>query len=290
VTAPPSAARVQTSVSKWLAGRHEFYPGWQTRTRPGEVDINGLIQHHTGGPFTDSDSYLRFLFETGRPSEGIPGPLCNFATDYKGVVHIGSRLRTNNAGSGYLATLTHVRNEDYAGYQSPELKPGADNYGTGNAHYWGNEIMYPGTVPMKPVQYESSVLLGAMVMDLFGWSALSMVAHREHSSRKNDPYGVTLYAFRRDVRTALTQGPSWRLDDDDMDQATFTKYFLAALKTDNVRKAMVTAVLGTDGVIPAPSSAPDKATNTHWAGWSFLRTGQDNDTKILQKLDEPPST
>jgi hypothetical protein len=31
--------------------------------------------------------------------------LCNFATDYKGIVHVGSIDGTNNAGAGYGATL-----------------------------------------------------------------------------------------------------------------------------------------------------------------------------------------
>lgn len=286
MTAPPSAAAIRSAANKWLAGRHSLYPGWETRTRPGGIDVHGLLQHHTGGPFTHSASYLEFLFETGRPSEGIPGPLCNFATDDLGTVHIGSRGRTNNAGSGYRPTLDHVIAEDYAGYSSPELRPGADNFNDGNGNYWGNEIMYPGTVPMRPIQYESSVLLGAMVMDLFGWSALSMAAHREHSSRKNDPYGVKLYDFRTDVKAALAQGPTWRLDD--MDQETFTKYLLTALTNMDVRKALVRAVLATDDVIPAPNSAPDKETNPHWFGYRFLQETVDDLDEISTKLDAAP--
>lgn len=288
MSSSPPAADWKRAFDKWLTGRWAEYPGWQTRTRPRQVNFNGFIQHHTGGPKTHSDSYLKFLFETGRPAEGIPGPLCNVATDDLGIVHLGSRLSTNNAGSGDVDTLNHVIREDYPGFRSPELDPGADNYDTGNARYIGNEIMYPGTVPMNPVQYESSVLFGAAICDLFGWSPLSMVGHREHSSRKGDPYGVQLYDMRDDVQTALTVGPSWRLDDDDMDQATFTKFFLGAIKTTAVREALVEAVLGTDNVIPAPSSAPDRATNPHWAGQSFLRTHVDDGKKILAKLDTTP--
>lgn len=72
-------------------------------------------------------------------------------------------------------------------------------------------------------------------------------------------------------------------DVSDMDQATFTKYLTAALADADVRKAMVKAVLGTDGVIPAPSTAPDKAGNPYWVGWSFLRETIDDLAGLKQQ-------
>src|SRR5262245_42447433 len=172
---PLTPAQLLAALDKWHVNYKE-YSGWKTRTRPGDIHPFGFVVHHTGGPFTHSESYLEFLFVTGRPSEGIPGPLCQFAIDDLGVCHIGSFGRANQAGSGNLATLNHVKAEDYAGYTN-ELHPGADDYNDGNAQYWGVEIMYPGTVAMRTAQYETVVLLCAALMDAYGWTALSTIGH-----------------------------------------------------------------------------------------------------------------
>ncbi|MEV6345279.1 hypothetical protein [Actinoplanes sp. NPDC051851] len=64
-------------------------------------------------------------------------------------------------------------------------------------------------------------------------------------------------------------------EDDDMDQATFTKYLENALKDGDVRRLMTQATLGTDGVIASPSTANSKnadgTPNAEWAGGSFLQ-------------------
>lgn len=198
---PLSADALLATLRKWRVNFRE-YPGWKTRTRPGASTPIGFLQHHTGGPFTHSASYLEFLFVTGRPSEGIPGPLCNFAITDDGVCWIGSRLRTNNAGAGDWQTREKIGAENYPGYTS-EITPGADDYGAGNQYYWGVEICYPGTVPMRAVQYATAVRLGAAVVDAYGWSALSTAAHREHSERKWDPGQMALTRYRIDVRALL---------------------------------------------------------------------------------------
>jgi hypothetical protein len=67
--------------------------------------------------------------------------------------------------------------------------------------------MYPGTVAMKPAQYLSAVALGAALMDEYGWSALSSIGHREHSSRKWDPGKLHLATLRKDIKELLDAGP-----------------------------------------------------------------------------------
>jgi hypothetical protein len=67
--------------------------------------------------------------------------------------------------------------------------------------------MYPGTVPMKQAQHETLIDLNAAVLDLFGWTALSVIAHREHTYRKSDPYGVKLYDVRKQTKARLEGGP-----------------------------------------------------------------------------------
>jgi hypothetical protein len=183
----------------------KVYSGASTRGRPGGItDATGIVEHHTGGG-SASASYLYFLFVTGRPSEGIPGPLCNEATDSGGTVHIGAVGRANHAGSGSSATRDAVRAESYNGYSS-ELRPGPDAI-NGNPIYYGNEWIYSGTRPPTIAQYRGAVLAAAARCDAHGWSALSAFAHREHSRRKSDPYGVSMAQFRRDVRAVLKAGP-----------------------------------------------------------------------------------
>lgn len=199
-----SLAQLEAAYKKWHV-RYVVYGGAATRGRPGGVAPVGHTQHHTGGG-SASASYLYFLFVTGRPAEGIPGPLCSEATDSGGTVHIGAVGRANHAGKGSASTRDHVTREDYKGYAA-ELTPGPDAI-NGNAIYTGNEWIYSGTVPPTAAQYRGAALAMAARCDAHGWTALSALAHREHTRRKKDPFGVLMYRFRTDVAMLLKAGPA----------------------------------------------------------------------------------
>jgi predicted outer membrane protein len=199
----PTLAQITAALTKWHC-RYQTYSGAATRGRPGGTAPNFLVNHHTGGG-SASASYLYFLFVTGRPAEGIPGPLCNVATDSGGTVHIGATGRANHAGSGSATTRDHAAAENYPGYTS-ELKPGPDGV-NGNAISLGNEWIYSGTRPPTAAQYRGAVLYNVAMVDLLGWTALSAIAHREWTRRKDDPFGVNMAQFRRDVRAVLAAGP-----------------------------------------------------------------------------------
>lgn len=200
---PMTVSQVVSQCKKWKVP-YEVYS--DAVGRPGSFTPIGFIVHHTGGPFTESDSYLKFLFEVGRPAEGIPAQLCQFSGGPSGKIYIGKMARANHAGRGDFTTRQLVGAENYPGY-SREIKPGSDDYGTGNALYYGLEINYPGTIKMKNAQYNSAVRLAAAIMDFHDWSALSSIGHREHSSRKWDPGQCPLDKFRIDVRDLLIAGP-----------------------------------------------------------------------------------
>ena len=202
---PLTLTQIVAAYRKWHVP-HKVYPGAGTRGRPGGItDAIGITEHHTGGG-SASSSYLYFLFVSGRASEGIPGPLCSEATDSGGTVWIGAVGRANHAGMGSSVTRDRVRAESYPGYTS-ELRPGPDAI-NGNPLYYGNEWIYSGTRPPTAAQYRAAVLAAAARCDAHGWSALSAFAHREHSRRKGDPYGVSMAQFRRDVRACLDAGPA----------------------------------------------------------------------------------
>lgn len=202
---PMTKAEWAAAMKKW-AVPVKWYPGWDTRGRPGAFSsVNGIIIHHTGSD-SQSDGYLDFLFKSGRASEGIPGPLCHVSTDMDGDVHVGAIGRANHAGRGSGTVLNHVVAEDYKGYQSPELKPGADNT-DGNAHFYGNEVRYDGGQQMTVKQFASAVRWAAAVCDHYAWSALSIIGHREWSRRKPDPGMCSMYTFRSAVAALLKAGP-----------------------------------------------------------------------------------
>lgn len=199
----PTLAQITAALDEWHC-RYVVYNGAATRGRPGGVAPVMLGNHHTGGG-SASASYLYFLFVTGRPAEGIPGPLCNVATDSGGTIHIGAVGRANHFGSGSASTRQVVGAESYDGYAA-ELKPGPDGV-NGNAISLGNEWIYSGTRPPTVAQYRGAVLWNAAMLDLFGWTALSAIAHREWTRRKDDPFGVNMAQLRRDVRAVLAAGP-----------------------------------------------------------------------------------
>lgn len=194
-----------SALRKWEVNVKE-YSGWRVRTRPGDPKKrNGIAVHHTGSS-SQTDDYLNFLFVRGRPDEGIPGPLCNVSTDMDGELHLGAAGRANHAGTGSRSTLDHVIAEDYDGYKT-ELKPGSDQSVDGNDFYYGNEIRYTGANKMSEQAYRTSLLHAAAICDFYGWSPLSVIGHKEHTDRKNDPGKCPMYTFRSDLRAVLLHGP-----------------------------------------------------------------------------------
>lgn len=202
---PMTADQTLAAMKKWHVPYKE-YSGWRTRTRPGDhSDMRGIVIHHTGSDAGQTDDYLRFLFITGRPADGIPGPLCNVATDMDGDLWLGANGRANHAGRGSGAVLAKITAESYAGFTS-ELHPGADDT-DGNAHLYGNEVRYDGGQPMTAKQYDAAVRWAAAICDFHKWSALSIIGHREWTSRKNDPGNCPMNKFRAAVDARLKAGP-----------------------------------------------------------------------------------
>lgn len=203
---PMTADQTLAAMKRWHVPYKEW-AGWRTRGRDPEhgpfSDVHGILIHHTGSDAGQSDDYLDFLATRGRPD--LPGPLCNVSADMDGDLWLIAQGRANHAGTGSSATFRHVANEDYPGYVS-ELKPGPDDI-DGNAVYYGNEVRYDGGQPMTPKQYRAATLWAAAICDFHGWSALSIIGHREHTGRKNDPGHCPMNEFRTYVAALLKAGP-----------------------------------------------------------------------------------
>lgn len=202
---PMTADQTLAAFRKWHVPVLEF-PGWRTRGRPWAfVNVHGEVVHHTGSDI-QSDDYLNFLFVRGRPEDGIPGPLCHVATDMDGDVHLGAIGGANHAGRGSSASLQRVINEDPRNLQA-EIEPGPDN-SDGNVSYYGNEVRYDGNPGMRAAQYHSALLVSAARCDFHKWGPESVIGHREHTSRKDDPGHCPMDKYRRDLEAVLTAGPN----------------------------------------------------------------------------------
>lgn len=207
-------AQMVAAFTKWHCDLRLF-PGYATRGYgPGSIsDVEGVMIHHTGSD-AQSDAYLDFLFNIGRPGD-VPPPLCNWATDMDGDLWLGAAERANHAGAGSSATVSKVVTGNYD-WRNATLKPGVDDI-NGNSRYYGNEVRFDGGQPMTRAQWVTVILSSAAMCDFHGWGAWHVIGHKEHTGRKTDPASTLMYMIRRDVAAALTAGPgNWPTEEWDM--------------------------------------------------------------------------
>lgn len=189
------------AFKKWGI-KYEEISGWKTRNRnssQGAFRPNGVMVHHTAGSSDSAD--LRVLRD-GRP--GLPGPLSQFGIADDGTVWLIGNGVASHAGMGDQGVLDKVVAENYHGYES-EIEPGGDDT-SGNQEFYGIEIAYSGTRPPTATQRESAKLICVALCHAHGWTALSVIGHKEWTDRKIDPFGIKMNEFRQDVREALKGG------------------------------------------------------------------------------------
>lgn len=284
---PMTADQTLGALKKWHVPYKEW-TGWKTRGRDPEhgpfSDVHGIVIHHTGSDAGQSDDYLDFLATRGRP--GLPGPLCNVSTDMDGDLWLIAQGRANHAGTGSSGTFNHIKAEDYAGYVS-ELKPGPDNL-DGNAVYYGNEVRYDGGQPMTPKQYASALLWAAAVCDFHGWSALSIIGHREHTSRKNDPGSCPMNKFRADVAALLKAGPAKDGKPVPGQKPTLPEVLQMDLNDVVVPATQAKPATATQDAVPAKAAVKvrDILSEMHWLAQQFSQSGQFEDQ--LDRIEAKP--
>lgn len=169
--------------------------GWKTRGNGYTSTYVGGLVHHTATAFTNAvagSSVLNMLIN-GRPD--LDGPLCNYAGNMDGSLTVVSAGPANHAGA--------------SGGRSMGPLPVTTLF---NPRALGLEIVYPGTVAMKPAQMRTAQVWARVVADVVGGGDIERVrAHAETSvTGKWDPgyaYGKTIdmAAFRRAAETALQE-------------------------------------------------------------------------------------
>jgi hypothetical protein len=178
------------------------HAGWRTHNRNhkgGWGPVNGVIIHHTVTSGTTSSVELCF-----NGHSALPGPLCHGVIAKDGTVHLVGNGRANHAGSGDGDVLKAVSAEKSA------LPAPHRNDTDGNVHFYGFECVNlgDGKDPWPEVQLEAMVRASAALCRAHGWTAASVIGHKEWTNTKIDPRGFAMDDFRTQVATRLGKTPA----------------------------------------------------------------------------------
>ncbi|MFE5092093.1 peptidoglycan-binding protein [Streptomyces sp. NPDC056638] len=172
------------------------HSGWRTHNRNHKGawgPVNGVVIHHTAG----ADS-LNFVFNG---SADLPGPLCHSHLAKDGTVTMIGNGRTNHAGTFAANAFSAMVNES-ATHPRPDSAEPVD----ANVHTYGIEIENKGDGkdPYPAAQYKAAVGWAAAICHFHGWSANSVIGHKEGTRRKIDP-SFSMNEFRKDVTALLDE-------------------------------------------------------------------------------------
>ncbi|MEV4335775.1 peptidoglycan-binding protein [Streptomyces sp. NPDC049590] len=181
------------------------HPGWRSHNRNHKGawgPVHGVMIHHTGGT-APSDGQIVW---SGRAD--LPGPCAHGYLAKDGTLTLTSAGRANHAGGGDGAVLQTVIAESYGVRPpAPHEHDGSPGAVDGNRHFYGLEVSDSGSgKPWPAVQYEAAVRWAAAICWAHGWSAKSVIGHKEWSDWKPDPAAFDMAVFRRDVQARLDAG------------------------------------------------------------------------------------
>ncbi|MFF2964214.1 N-acetylmuramoyl-L-alanine amidase [Streptomyces sp. NPDC057963] len=258
MAAPLSADRLLQALR--AEGVHVVEVGnWRAHNRNSKGPwgpVNGSIVHHT---VTKGTASTVAMVRDGYTA--LPGPLCHGMIAKDGRVHMVGWGRTNHAGGGDPRVLEQVIAESYGTRPTPPTKGNA-NGTDGNARFYGWECenLGDGKDPWPRAQYQAIVRVQAALCRAHGWSAKSVIGHREWSADKVDPRGIDMPELRADVAERLKHPASWNPNEEDpMAGITKKDIFDAVWKTD---------------AIGGPADAADHKTNPTWQAQSILKDVQ----------------
>lgn len=256
---PMSAGQIITQLKNWRIPFKE-YKNWNTHNRNHKGPwggVNGFMIHHTGSDGTDQRELLYNGFSD------LPGPLCHFGLDQKGVIHLIGWGRANHAGGGDPNVFKKVVDENYTGILKPQYHDGSPGAVDGNRHFLGVEIWYSGSHEMTAAQMQTLLNLSAAICKFHGWSSKSVIAHGEWSDWKWDPgrsKGVMyrMDVLREEIKNRIKEGPMTTPADS-----------VPGKDVPEAQPAAYTAVWKTDAMAkPQTEPASD---NKYWEAETMLR-------------------
>ena len=179
------------------------HAGWRTHNRNHKGPwgpVHGVVIHHTVTTGTDSSVELCY---TGHSN--LPGPLCHGVITKDGTVHLVGHGRANHAGLGDDDVLAAVIAENYG---STPPRPNKNNT-DGNARFYGFECINlgDGKDPWPSAQLAAVERVSAAICRAHGWTAKSVIGHKEWTDTKIDPRGVSMPNMRARVAKRLGGKP-----------------------------------------------------------------------------------
>jgi len=182
--------------------------GWRDHNRNHKGPwgpVHGVVIHHTAG-----SNSLRLTHEG---TSALPGPLCHTHLAKSGLATMVGYGRANHAG-----TFAQNAHDAVLAESSNHPRPSASEPVDGNRHYYGIEIenLGNGSDFYPQAQYDAAVKWAAAICRFHGWSADSVIGHKEGTTRKIDPKGPVGSAegeqwdmdeFRADVAAQLKKTP-----------------------------------------------------------------------------------
>lgn len=165
----------------------EAAEGWRFRGRPYDFKPRAIIAHHTASNKASGNFGSNNIVTNGR--EGLPGPLSQFLLGRDGTVRV--------IAAGY---------SNHAGYGGPKAGIPAN---MGNTYAIGIEAENNGIgEPWSAKQLQAYYRLCAALLVWMGTKDVSkVIGHKEWTSRKIDPAGISMNTFRANVQKALDAGP-----------------------------------------------------------------------------------
>ncbi|WP_149180883.1 peptidoglycan-binding protein [Streptomyces sp. TRM49041] len=198
--APPFSPDRLVEILRAEGVRVVEYGSWRTRNRNHKGSfgpINGVMIHHTVSSGTDAS--VRLCYD-GYAS--LPGPLCHGVIAKDGTVYLISAGRANHAGAGDDEVLRAVVAER-------ELPAPNDRAADGNVHFYGFEAINLGNGrdPWPEAQLDAIERASAAICRAYGWTAASVIGHKEWTSQKVDPRGFSMTTMRERIDRRLGAKP-----------------------------------------------------------------------------------
>lgn len=187
----------------------EKYSGWRTHNRNHKGSwgsVNGVVIHHTAGRNSLALCY--------NGTSALPGPLCHTHLAKSGTATMVGYGRANHAGG-----FTQNAHDAVVAESSVHPRPSGAEVVDGNTHYYGIEIENLGNGDdfYPQAQYDAAVKWAAAICRAHGWTAQSVIGHKEGTTRKIDPKGPIgsssgemwdMDEFRADVQKRLGATPA----------------------------------------------------------------------------------
>ncbi|MET9425642.1 N-acetylmuramoyl-L-alanine amidase [Streptomyces sp. NPDC006540] len=185
------------------------YKSWRTHNRNHKGPwgtVHGIVIHHTAGRNSLDLCY--------RGTGSLPGPLCHTHLAKDGKATMVGNGRANHAGTFARNAYDAMANERKVHPRPDSAEPVDGNrctYGIEIENLGDGEDWYP------QAQYDAAVRWAAAICRAHGWTAQSVIGHKEGTRRKIDPKGPVGSAdgamwdmdrFRADVQARLDAKPA----------------------------------------------------------------------------------